>query len=82
MHLRAAPQHSLAAAQPDALSHSPADWPEVIRQIAGGSNFLLDEDYESAARASAGFTELRPRMFFGAARRPRIWKSLSLLLST
>jgi phosphoglycolate phosphatase len=28
--------HSLAAAQPDALSHSPADWPEVVRQIAGG----------------------------------------------
>jgi phosphoglycolate phosphatase len=28
--------HSLAAAQPDALSHSPADWPEVVRQMAGG----------------------------------------------
>jgi phosphoglycolate phosphatase len=27
--------HSLAAAEPDALSHAPADWPEVVRQIAG-----------------------------------------------
>jgi phosphoglycolate phosphatase len=26
--------HTLAAAQPDALSHSPADWPEVVRQLA------------------------------------------------
>jgi phosphoglycolate phosphatase len=28
--------HSLAAAQPDALAHSPADWPEVVRQMACG----------------------------------------------
>jgi phosphoglycolate phosphatase len=26
--------HSLAAAQPDALSHSPADWPEVLASLA------------------------------------------------
>jgi phosphoglycolate phosphatase len=26
--------HTLAPAQPDALAHSPADWPQVLRQIA------------------------------------------------